>query len=54
MTALELRILGGVALLQAGRPLDAATATRKPLALLILLAGAGIQGMTRDKLLAYL
>ena len=54
MTALELRTFGGVALLDTREPLDRSAVKRKPLALLVLLAGAGIQGLTRDKVMGYL
>jgi DNA-binding SARP family transcriptional activator/TolB-like protein len=54
MTCLDLRTLGGVALLRAGVSIERPAITRKPLALLVLLASAGIRGLTRDKLLGYL
>src|SRR4051794_5838530 len=51
---LDLRTLGGVALLRAGVSIERPAIARKPLALLVLLTSAGIQGLTRDKLLGYL
>jgi DNA-binding SARP family transcriptional activator/TolB-like protein/Flp pilus assembly protein TadD len=52
---IELRTLGQVAVSAAGTPVTrGAGAQRKPLALLALLAATGEQGMSRDRLLAYL
>jgi DNA-binding SARP family transcriptional activator/TolB-like protein/Tfp pilus assembly protein PilF len=55
MAMWELRTLGQVAVLSAaGAPAVGAAAQRKPLALLALLATAGDQGLTRERLTAYL
>ena len=50
----HLRTLGGAALESGGVPLDSVGAQRKTLALLILLAAARQQGISRDRLAAFL
>ena len=54
MLPLELRTLGGVAVIRNGSPPGIASAQSKPLALLALLAVAGDHGFTRDKVIAFL
>ncbi len=54
MPPLELRTLGGVAVLRDGHPPGSVAAQSKPLALLALLAVAGDHGFTRDKVMALL
>jgi DNA-binding SARP family transcriptional activator len=51
---IDLKTLGGLAILVDGKALQGAPAQRRRLALLALLAGAGERGMSRDKLLAFL
>src|SRR5439155_22887704 len=51
---LELRMFGGLSLKDGGAPITGAAAQRKTLALLALLAAAGRNGLSRDKLIAYL
>ena len=51
---LELRTFGGLSLKDGGTPITGAAAQRKTLALLALLAAAGRNGLSRDKLIAYL
>src|SRR5207245_10702423 len=51
---LERRRLGGLSLKAGGAPITGAAAQRKTLALLALLAAAGRNGLSRDKLIAYL
>jgi DNA-binding SARP family transcriptional activator/TolB-like protein/Flp pilus assembly protein TadD len=54
MTVFRLRVLGGAALERDGVPLDTVGAQRKSLALLTLLAVARGQGISRDRVAAYL
>jgi len=51
---LELRTFGGLSLKDGGAPITGAATQRKTLALLALLAAAGENGLSRDKLIAYL
>jgi DNA-binding SARP family transcriptional activator/tetratricopeptide (TPR) repeat protein len=51
---LRLQVLGGLALERDGVPFDGSAPRRRLLALLVLVAGHGAHGLTRDKLLAYL
>jgi DNA-binding SARP family transcriptional activator/TolB-like protein len=51
---LRLRTFGGLSVERDGAPLTAAAASRRRIALLPLLAVAGEQGVSRDKVLAYL
>nr|MBA3659604.1 hypothetical protein [Gemmatimonadales bacterium] len=51
---LRVWMFGGVSVALEGRPARGAGTQRKPLALLALLAAAGEQGLSRDKLLLYL
>src|SRR5205823_3624967 len=51
---LELRTFGGLSLKDGGAPITGAATQRKTLALLALLAAAGKNGLSRDKLIAYL
>src|SRR6266705_98365 len=51
---LELRTFGGLSLKDGGAPVTGAATQRKTLALLALLASASKNGLTRDKLIAYL
>jgi serine/threonine-protein kinase len=51
---LELRTFGGLSVEANGAPLTGAAVQRKTLALLALLAAAGKNGLSRDKLIAYL
>src|SRR5438128_96940 len=51
---LELRMFGGLSLKDGGAPITGAAAQRKTLALLALLAAAGRNGLSRDKLIAHL
>jgi DNA-binding SARP family transcriptional activator len=51
---LRLRTFGGLTLQQGGDVITGAPAQRRQLALLALLAVAGDEGMSRDKILAYL
>src|SRR5437667_3246991 len=51
---LELRTFGGLSIKDGGAPVTGAATQRKTLALLALLAAAGKNGLSRDKLIAYL
>src|SRR5947208_339647 len=51
---LELRTFGGLSIKDGGAPITGAATQRKTLALLALLAAAGKNGLSRDKLIAYL
>lgn len=51
---LELRTFGGLSIRDGGAPITGAATQRKTLALLALLAAAGKNGLSRDKLIAYL
>src|SRR5881409_4496857 len=51
---LELRTFGGLSIKDHGAPITGAATQRKTLALLSLLAAAGKNGLSRDKLVAYL
>ena len=51
---LELRTFGGLSIKDHGAPITGAATQRKTLALLALLAAAGKNGLSRDKLIAYL
>src|SRR6266571_3071324 len=51
---LELRTFGGLSIKDDGAPITGAATQRKTLALLALLAAAGKNGLSRDKLIAYL
>src|SRR5438874_4185550 len=51
---LELRTFGGLSLKDGGATIGGAATQRKTLALLALLAGAGKNGLSRDKLIAFL
>lgn len=51
---LELRTFGGLSIRDGGAPIIGAAIQRKTLALLALLAAAGKNGLSRDKLIAYL
>jgi len=51
---LQLRTFGGLSIEANGAPLSGAAVQRKTLALLSLLAAAGKNGLSRDKLVAYL
>src|SRR5881409_3891038 len=51
---LELRTFGGLSIKDDGAPITGAATQRKTLALLALLAAAGKNGVSRDKLIAYL
>jgi len=51
---LELRTFGGLSIKDDGAPITGAATQRKTLALLALLAAAGKDGLSRDKLIAYL
>ena len=51
---LELRMFGGLSLKDGGAPITGAAAQRKTLALLALLAAGGRNGISRNKLIAFL
>jgi serine/threonine-protein kinase len=51
---LDIRVFGGLTLRLDGKPITGVVTQRRQLALLALLAIAGEEGMSRDKLLAYL
>ena len=51
---LELRTFGGLSIRDGGAPITGAATQRKTLALLALLAAASKNGLSRDKLIAYL
>ena len=51
---LELRTFSGLSIKDGGAPITGAATQRKTLALLALLAAAGKNGLSRDKLIAYL
>ena len=51
---LELRTFGGLSIQDGGTPITGAGSQRKSLALLALLAAAGKNGLSRDKVIAYL